>query len=239
VERFDLAESLLPGRAAGFALDRGLEVLARLEDLEAQWTPGYAAEGGVPWDALGPLLAGRWHECLTAGRPRRALMRLAALLVPRPGALGAEPPAPHEASERVAEAGRALRLSGREVGLLRRAVRGASLVAAEDTPQPLAIYRYYRACGEDGIEGLVLAIASADPGARAQVVPCALAYLKAWFYEHDSLVDPPRLISGSDVTRILGVADGPRVGALLEGVREAQAAGEVHTREEALERLRR
>jgi len=193
----------------------------------------------VPWDALGPLLADRWHESLTAGRTRRALMRLAALLVPRPGAPGAEPPAPHEASERVAEAGRALRLSGREVGLLLRAVRGARLVAAEDTPQPLAIYRYYRACGEDGIEGLVLAIASADPEARAQVVPCALAYLKAWFYEHDVLVDPPRLISGSDVTRILGVADGPRVGALLESVREAQVAGEVHTREEALERLRR
>jgi hypothetical protein len=44
---------------------------------------------------------------------------------------------------------------------------------------------------------------------------------------------PVRLITGDDILA-LGVASGPRVGELLDQVREAQAAGEVRSREEAL-----
>ncbi len=45
---------------------------------------------------------------------------------------------------------------------------------------------------------------------------------------------PPPLITGRDLIGALGLEGGPQIGRLLEAVREAQAAGEVGTREEAL-----
>ncbi|MCH7809920.1 MAG: CCA tRNA nucleotidyltransferase, partial [Chloroflexi bacterium] len=45
---------------------------------------------------------------------------------------------------------------------------------------------------------------------------------------------PPKLVSGHDLMRELGLEPGALLGVLLEAVREAQAAGDVSTQEEAL-----
>lgn len=50
----------------------------------------------------------------------------------------------------------------------------------------------------------------------------------------ETLVAPPRLIRGDELMAALKLSPGPLVGQLLEVVREAQAAGEIRTREEAL-----
>jgi hypothetical protein len=47
------------------------------------------------------------------------------------------------------------------------------------------------------------------------------------------------LISGHDLIDILGMRPGPELGQLLEALREAQAEGEVVTREEALRFVQR
>lgn len=54
----------------------------------------------------------------------------------------------------------------------------------------------------------------------------------------ERILTPPRLLSGEDVQRLLGVAPGPQVGQALDRVRRAQVDGEIATREEA-ERLLR
>jgi hypothetical protein len=51
--------------------------------------------------------------------------------------------------------------------------------------------------------------------------------------EGSELIDPPRLLTGDDVQRLLGVAAGPRVGAALAALTAAQVAGEVRTRRDA------
>ena len=48
---------------------------------------------------------------------------------------------------------------------------------------------------------------------------------------------PDKLIDGHDVMKALGLPPGPRIGELLEKVREAQAEGKVRTRAEALKLL--
>jgi hypothetical protein len=45
---------------------------------------------------------------------------------------------------------------------------------------------------------------------------------------------PSKLIDGHDLLSIFGLNPGPEIGEILEAVREAQAAGEVNSREEAL-----
>lgn len=52
----------------------------------------------------------------------------------------------------------------------------------------------------------------------------------------ERILAPPRLLSGEDVQRLLGVPPGPEVGRALDLVRRAQVDGEIATREEA-ERL--
>ena len=52
------------------------------------------------------------------------------------------------------------------------------------------------------------------------------------------MVIQPKLVDGHDLISIFGMSPGPRIGELLEAVREAQASGEVATREEALSYLR-
>ena len=46
------------------------------------------------------------------------------------------------------------------------------------------------------------------------------------------------LIDGHDIIDVFSLEPGPAVGAMLETVREAQAAGEVGSKEEALELVR-
>lgn len=54
-----------------------------------------------------------------------------------------------------------------------------------------------------------------------------------------SLTAPPKIIDGRDVMQSLGLNPGPIVGELLEGLREARAAGEITTRAQALKYLKR
>jgi hypothetical protein len=58
--------------------------------------------------------------------------------------------------------------------------------------------------------------------------------LEAWWERPTESISPPALLNGNDLMAELGLAPGPHIGRLLEAIREAQAAGELHTREAAL-----
>jgi hypothetical protein len=62
--------------------------------------------------------------------------------------------------------------------------------------------------------------------------------LESYFEHPAEHLDPPVLITGDEVMQALGLRPGPQVGILLEALREAQAAGEVTTREAAMEFVR-
>ncbi len=105
-----------------------------------------------------------------------------------------------------------------------------------------AVYRYFRATACAGVDVVLLALADhlAIWGARleearwARLLDVAETLLAHWFEHYEATVAPPPLLSGGDVMAALGLQPGPQIGRLLESLREAQAAGEVRTREEAL-----
>jgi poly(A) polymerase len=149
-------------------------------------------------------------------------------------------------SARIAGAiGRRMRLSNAGVDLVERIVRHQGTfegLGFEQLPSPRAIYRFFRTTHGAGVEVIMLALASFI-GARAarlsqdrwaQRVELARALLEAFFENRRRVVDPPQLIDGDDIMRVLHLEPGPVVGELLEVVREAQAAAEVATRSEAL-----
>lgn len=55
----------------------------------------------------------------------------------------------------------------------------------------------------------------------------------------ERILQPPRLLSGQEVQELLDVAPGPRVGEALKAVEEAQVEGDVRTRAEAEQLVRR
>jgi hypothetical protein len=59
-------------------------------------------------------------------------------------------------------------------------------------------------------------------------------YVLTQRFEQERLVVPPKLVNGHDLIDIFGMSPGSEIGKVLEAVREAQAAGELSTREEAL-----
>jgi poly(A) polymerase len=56
-------------------------------------------------------------------------------------------------------------------------------------------------------------------------------------FQEKDIVHPPPLITGHDVMA-LGYSSGPKVGQILNFIRQKQVEGEIRNREEALELLR-
>lgn len=58
--------------------------------------------------------------------------------------------------------------------------------------------------------------------------------LEAWWEHPAESVSPPTIINGYELMNELHLSPGPRVGRLLEAIREAQAMGSLRTKDEAL-----
>ena len=58
--------------------------------------------------------------------------------------------------------------------------------------------------------------------------------LAAYFEQREQVVDPPPLLTGRDLIGELGLSTGKVIGTLLDRLKEAQAMGQVQTRDEAV-----
>ncbi len=152
-------------------------------------------------------------------------------------------------AELVAERLRTLAFSTDEIKLVSTIVRHhmrPSLLAREGVLTRRAIYRFFRDTGDAGIETLLLSLADRlgtyGPYLGGDAWEERLQFIARMltaYYEQPEVVAPSPLVSGGDLITELGIAPGPLVGQLLAQVREAQAAGEVTTRDEALAFARR
>lgn len=112
-----------------------------------------------------------------------------------------------------------------EAGASLRALRRLAREAGEDLPL-LLVHAACDALGSGAARGRAA-------WKRLRGVLLELARLG-----REALSEPAaRLVSGHDVMRLLGIEEGPRVGAILDEIRELQAGGVVLTREQALDYL--
>ncbi len=250
------------------ALDHALRVVGVAQALLG-WLHGGAwalpaAAGEALQAQIGPYrarLAAYLAETLPGGRKRGALLLLAALLHDVGQGASEQGPAAaggrflgHEvlSASMAATAARRLCLSGAEAVQLRHAVRshvrpGQIAREAELEPSRRAIYRFFRDAEPSGVEATLLAVASylAIYGAALdlerwqRLLGTSAALLNAYLERRQEILDPPLVIDGHGLIEELDLEPGPEVGVLLDGIREAQAAGEVHSREEALALARR
>jgi putative nucleotidyltransferase with HDIG domain len=140
---------------------------------------------------------------------------------------------------------RRLRFGGNEVALAKTIVANhmrPSLLAGQEVITRRAVYRFFRDTGDAGVDTLLLYLADHlatwGPSLRMtrwrRRVELVASMLTDYYERHQKVISPPKLISGYDLMEEFGLEEGPRIGELLEAVREAQVEGEVRTKEEAL-----
>jgi poly(A) polymerase len=234
-------------------LDHSLETVATTGFLLRQGTLEYATDQVlevVPWSAA---LAEHFAQPVSGNSTRGSLLKLAALLhdIAKP-----ETKTIHE-DNRMRFLGHAQQGATTVAGILERlrfSAREIKLVAAEvqyhlrpvqmsnqGLPSRRAIYRYFRDTADAGIDTLYLSLADHLAARGPRLNPAdwqeharMVGHVLEQHSQEESLVVPPKLVDGHDLINVFGLSPGPRFGELLESLREAQAAGEVATREEAI-----
>lgn len=249
------------------ALEHTLAVVDRLGDLLFALAPG-PIEDRVADFTLGEaaLRLGRFRpgldeylgQELVPGRNRRSLLFMAAVLhdagKPATRSLSSDGRLrflghDHTGGDVAAACAGRLRLSATETEFLGQVVRHhmrPEALQAAPAVTPRAAYRFFRDCGPAAI-GIVL-VSLADLLGKHGLPPpqfewagrvgVARSLLEARFEQQAVIIDPPRLLGGDEVMAALQLGPGPRVGELLEALREAQAGGAVRTADEALAFLR-
>lgn len=144
---------------------------------------------------------------------------------------------------------RRVRFSNDEIALCTTVIRHhlRPILLAKDSLTDRAVYRFFRATGQAGVDTAIHAWcdqratygANMPPETEAALQAVIARLLDRYYHAHARVVAPPPLVSGTDLMHALQVKPGPYLGALLDAIREAQAAGEVSTRDEALEFVRK
>jgi poly(A) polymerase len=238
--------------------DHSLEAVGKLDILLAEEEPRERLARRL-WRELWAQLAW-WEEArayfrgeVLAERPRSAVLKLAALLhdIAKPetktfDATGRMRFFGHAdvGAEKAGRVLQRLRFSAREVTLVQAMVKAhlrPVQMAQQGPPTRRALYRYSRDCGDAAIETLFLSLADhlATVGPRVSMSGwrqhvALVNYILTSRFQEEEVTSPAKLLGGDELMAELNLSPGPLVGRLLETVREAQAAGEISTREEAL-----
>lgn len=232
-----------------------LETVRRLEEVigilegERSVNPTLHPLSPVPYP-----LAAHFSQPTSGGRTRLVLLKLVTFLHD----VGKPPTKSTDRDGRIHFFGHA-ELGGRIVGGILKRLRFSSsevklartVVAEHMRPMKLArqetvtkgdIYRFFRDTGEAGIDTLLLYLAdhlatwgpNLRPARWRRRVELVNSMLTDYYQRREEVISPPQLLDGHDLMREFGLEEGPRIGELLEAVREAQVEGEVRTKEEAL-----
>jgi len=239
-------------------LEHSLQTVSAVDFLLRQGEWEYANKevlAVVPWSER---LANHFNQAVSHGSTRASLLKLSALLhdiaKPQTKALdeaGRTRFLGHagEGAEVVVSILQRLRFTGKEIKLVELMVRHhlhPTQMSQEALPTRRAIYRFFRDTENAGIDTLFLSLAD-HLATRGQNLDFAgwqqharmVEYVLAQRFEEENLVIPPKLIDGNDLINIFGLKPGPKIGEILEAVREAQAAGEIASREGALAHIRK
>ncbi len=242
--------------AHSLAAAQALETL--LSALQAGSDGQPAMSGLLPLAPYAGRLQAHLEQPLAYGRSRLVTLKLATLLhdTGKPQARSVEEGRirfighPGESARLTGDILRRLRFNNSEVGLAVTIVRHHMrplLLAGQRTVSVRAVYRFFRDTGEAGVEVLLHALADHQatyaPGVEDEQWPRLVALvarmLDDYWRRRGERIAPEALIGGRDLLRTFDLQPGPRIGEMLELVREAQVAGEVQSREEALALVRR
>lgn len=109
-------------------------------------------------------------------------------------------------------------------------------------PTRRAVYRFFRDTSEIGVDICFLALADLRATYENEMtqsmwttaLDVVRIFLENWWEKREQSITPPPLVDGNDLLDIFHLEPGPVIGKLLEAIKEAQAVGEIQTRDDAL-----
>jgi putative nucleotidyltransferase with HDIG domain len=130
--------------------------------------------------------------------------------------------------------------------IIKHHMRPTHLAREQQKPSARAIYRFFRDAGEAGVDICLLSLAdilaaygTTLPQKRWEIqLDVVRELLAAWWEEIDTKIDPPVLITGSDLINEFHLKPGPVIGEILELIREGQVSGEIVAKEDGLSWVR-
>lgn len=232
-----------------------LGVLGRAHDMDraSEFALGFAA------GRLGRFrdqITDRMEQELSPGRSVRALLMLAALLHACPEASNAKTAPLHagalpgsHASALIRQQTTALKMASVETAFVQHAVHCHTLPAQHYSTRPMTareLHIYFRTTKAVGLEVCLLALADMLAHAAATLkqsawiaaVDRSVEMHQAFHLSHNVIVQPECLLTGDEIMAALQLLPGRALGQLLMGLSEAQAAGGLTTKEQALEWVR-
>ncbi len=106
---------------------------------------------------------------------------------------------------------------------------------------PLDIYHLFRQYEDVVLDICLIGLADTLGKYRQQPpleywmkeLKAARTLMEAWYEKRQELVDPPRLLNGRELMKLLHLKPGPEIGSLLESIREQQVCGSISTIDDA------
>ena len=160
-----------------------------------------------------------------------------------------------QGAEIAASRGRALAMSNEEAARLQTVIGNHMrilfhtnrLLREAKPPSRRAVYRFFRDTGPAGVDICLLTLAdiratyeqTLPPETWAAALDVVRLMLENWFEKPAESIAPAPLVNGDDLMCELNLQPGKIIGELLEAIREAQAMGDVSTRDQALELARK
>ena len=238
--------------------DHSIQTVATVEFLlrEKPWEfAGDEVLAPVPWT---DEIRAHFNNAVSSGSTRGSLLKLSALLhdiaKPQTKTIDNDGRArflghSQEGATGAAEILERLRFSNKEIKyvelLISQHLRPLQM-SHQGMPSRRAVYRFFRDIEELYIDLLFLCMADhlATRGPELDLVQwrehtALTEYVLNAHREQESLSLPPRLLNGYDLIKEFGMQPGPEIGKVLETLREAQAAGEISTKQEAMDFVKR
>ncbi|HXY74987.1 MAG TPA: HD domain-containing protein [Dehalococcoidales bacterium] len=206
----------------------------------------------IPWPAVCPRY---FSKQVASGSTHRSLMKLAALLhdIAKPQTKAPDKNGrmrflghPEQGAEIVENIMERLHFSSKEAKFVTVMVKyHLRPTQMGQPPTSRAIYRFFRDTGDAGLAVLYLSLAdhlaTRGPGLipegwkeHTNIVRCIIKE----HFRRDRIEPPRKLVDGHDLINVFGLKPGPKLGKLLEAVREAQATGELTNRQQTLDYIR-
>lgn len=195
-----------------------------------------ARQGPAALSPLRPWLDRHLDQIVADTRQRRMLLKLAALLHQTPVATDAD-------NARLKAALQRLRLSGHELYLVNTIIHHwREPLSWPNALSDRQLYRFFYRYEDAGVEIVLLALAHVlcdhldGPSATARATAVSQSEQAITYYAQrwPTITALPRLVDGRDLMSTLNLAGGPRIGILLERIREQQVLGHLDSPHQAL-----
>jgi len=235
--------------------DHSIETVAAVDKLFSDIRTGQNGLSEIPWT---DELTNHFNEEISSGHSRMTILKIAALFhdLGKPSTKNIQEDGrmrflnhSQEGAQMTKSLMTKLRFSGKEIKTAERIIelhmRPTQLSNNWEMPTHRAIYRYYRDTEDDAFDILLLSLAD-HLAARGPLLDKEhwsyhiqlIKYVMLKHSQEQDVVKPPKLIDGNDLIE-MGMEPGPEMGTILETVREAQAAGEIGTKDDAINLAKR